>query len=101
MAAKSALRGENLAEDAEPCDLARDGKVCFRGRWRCASVLRNKPGLVAAFFFGATATEPNRDFNGSQRTSLLYMGGKGDSTKPSPDCVGLGFWPLRCKEPFI
>ena len=52
-------------------------------------------------FFGASATEPNRDSNGSQRTSLLYMGGKGDSTKPSPDCVGLGFWPLRCKEPFI
>ena len=52
----------------------------------------------SCLFFGASATEPSRDFNGVLRTSLLFMDGKGDSTKRSSDRVGLGFLPSHCKQ---
>lgn len=55
----------------------------------------------SCLFFGASATGPSRDFNGLLRTSLLFMGGKGDSTKRSSDCVGLEFRPSHCKQSFI
>ena len=98
VAGKSAPRSENLAEDAEAATLRGNGQVCFLPSVAMCFGVTEQTWTCSCSFLGASATEPSRDFNGVPRTSVLYMDGKGDSTKRSSDCVGLGFRPSHCKQ---